>query len=153
MGGGGQQSRLFSEVREKRGLAYGASSSLRVYKRAALLVMSTASANERVAEAIRVIKTELARLRVDGPTEPELADAKTYLTGALSLALDSSGAIAVLLHSMQVDNLSPDHLTKRAALIAAVKIDDVRRLARRLLRDEALVTVVVGKPVGVTADP
>ena len=153
LGGGGQQSRLFSEVREKRGLAYGASSSLRVYKRAALLVMSTASANERVAEAIRVIKTELARLRVDGPTEQELADAKTYLTGALSLALDSSGAIAGLLHSMQIDNLSPDHLTKRAALIAAVKIDDVRRLARRVLRDDALLTVVVGKPVGITADP
>ena len=52
LGGGGQQSRLFTEVREKRGLAYGASSSLRVYKRAALLVMSTASANERVAEAL-----------------------------------------------------------------------------------------------------
>lgn len=153
LGGGGQQSRLFTEVREKRGLAYGASSSLRVYKRAALLVMSTASANERIAEALRVVKAELARLRVDGPTEQELADAKTYLAGALALSLDSSGAIAGLLHSMQVDGLAPDHLTKRAALIAAVKIDDVRRLARRLLRDEALITVVVGKPVGVTADP
>ena len=153
LGGGGQQSRLFSEVREKRGLAYSASSSLRVYKRAALLVISTASANERVAEALRVVKAELARLRVDGPTEQELADAKTYLAGALALSLDSSGAIAGLLHSMQVDGLAPDHLTKRAALIAAVKIDDVRRLARRVLRDEALTTVVVGKPVGVTADP
>ena len=153
LGGGGQQSRLFSEVREKRGLAYGASSSLRVYKRAALLVISTASANERVAEALRVVKAELARLRVDGPTEQELADAKTYLAGALALSLNSSGAIAGLLHSMQVDNLAPDHLTKRADLIAAVKIDDVRRLARRLLRDEALTTVVVGKPVGVTSDP
>ena len=128
LGGGGQQSRLFTEVREKRGLAYGASSSLRVYKRAALLVMSTASANERVAEALRVVKAELARLRVDGPTEQEIADAKTYLAGALALSLDSSGAIAGLLHSMQVDGLAPDHLTKRAALIAAVKIDDVRRL-------------------------
>jgi zinc protease len=153
LGGGGQQSRLFTEVREKRGLAYGASSSLRVYKRAALLVMSTASANERVAEALRVVKAELARLRVDGPTEQEIADAKTYLAGALALSLDSSGAIAGLLHSLQVDNLAPDHLTKRAALIAAVKIDDVRRLARRLLRDEALTTVVVGKPVGITSDP
>ncbi len=153
LGGGGQQSRLFSEVREKRGLAYGASSSLRTYKRAALLVVSTASANERIAEALRIVKAELARLRVDGPTEQELADAKTYLAGALALSLDSSGAIAGLLHSMQVDNLAPDHLTKRAALIAAVKIDDVRRLARRVLRDEALTTVVVGKPVGVTADP
>lgn len=153
LGGGGQQSRLFHEVREKRGLAYGASSSLRTYKRAALLVVSTASANERIAEAIRVVRGELARLRTDGPTEQELADAKTYLAGALALSLDSSSAIAGLLHSLQVDNLTPDHLTKRAALIAAVKIDDVRRLARRLLRDEVLTTVVVGKPVGVTSDP
>jgi zinc protease len=153
LGGGGQQSRLFHEVREKRGLAYGASSSLRVYKRAALLVISTASANERVGEAIRVVRAELARLRLEGPTEPEMADAKTYLAGALALSLDSSGAIAGLLHSMQADNLAPDHLTKRGALIAAVKIDDVRRLARRLLRDEAVTTVVVGKPVGITADP
>ena len=50
-------------------------------------------------------------------------------------------------------NLTPDHLTRRAALIAAVKIDDVRRLARRVLRDDVLTTVVVGKPVGITADP
>jgi zinc protease len=153
LGGGGQQSRLFHEVREKRGLAYSVSSSLRTYKRAALLVVSTASANERIAEAIRVVRNELARLRTDGPTEQELADAKTYLTGALALSLDSSSAIAGLLHSLQVDGLSPDHLTKRAALIAAVKIDDVRRLARRVLRDEVLTTVVVGKPAGIAADP
>ena len=54
---------------------------------------------------------------------------------------------------MQVDNLPPDHLTRRAALIGAVKIDDVRRVARRLLRDEAMTTVVVGKPVGVVSEP
>ena len=99
------------------------------------------------------MRTELARLRTDGPTETEFADAKTYLTGALALALDSSSSVAGLLHSMQVDNLLPDHLTRRAALIGAVKIDDVRRLARRLLHDEAMTTIVVGKPVGVTIDP
>jgi zinc protease len=153
LGGGGQQSRLFHEVRERRGLAYGVSSSLRVYKRAALLVVSTASANERVAEAIRVVRAELARLRTEGPSEQELADARTYLTGALALSLDSSGAIAGLLHSLQVDNLSPDHLTRRGQLIAAVKLEDVRRIARRVLRDELLTTVVVGKPVGVASDP
>jgi zinc protease len=153
LGGGGQQSRLFSEVREKRGLAYGVSSGLRVYRKAALLVISTASANERVAEAIRVVRAELARLRTEGPTEQEFTDAKTYLTGALALSLDSSSAIASLLHSMQVDNLPPDHLTRRAALIGAVKIDDVRRMARRLLHDETMTTIVVGKPVGIVADP
>jgi len=153
LGGGGQQSRLFNEVREKRGLAYSVSSGLRTYKSAALLVISTGSANERVAEAIRVIKAEMVRLRNDGITEQELTDAKTYLTGALALSLDSSGSIASLLHSMQVDGLSPDHLTRRGALIAAVKLEDVRKMARRLLRDEALTTVVVGKPVGVTPEP
>ncbi len=153
LGGGGQQSRLFNEVREKRGLAYGVSSGLRTYRRAALLVVSTASANERVAEAIRIIRAELARLRSDGITEQELTDAKTFLSGALALSLDSSGSIASLMQSLQIDGLSPDHLTRRAALIGAVKLEDVRRVARRLLRDEAMTTVVVGKPVGVVSDP
>ena len=151
--GGGQQSRLFNEVRGKRGLAYGVSSGLRPYKRAALLVISTASANERVAEAIRVIRANLVRLRDDGITEREFADAKTYLRGALALSLDSSGSVAGLMQSLQVDGLSPDHLVRRDALIDAVKLDSVRRMARRLLRDEAMTTVVVGKPVGVVSDP
>ncbi len=153
LGGGGQQSRLFHEVRDKRGLAYGVSTALRTYKRAALMVISTASANERVAEAIRIIRAEFVRLRTEGITEQELADAKTYLNGALALSLDSSGSVASLLQSLQIDGLPPDHMTRRAALINAVKLDDVRRMARRLLRDEAMTTVVVGKPVGVTADP
>ena len=153
LGGGGQQSRLFNEVREKRGLAYSVSSGLRTYKRAALLVMSTGSANERIAQALEVIRAEMSRMRNDGVTEAELTDAKTYLTGALALSLDSSASIAGLLHSMQIDGLSPDHLTRRAALIAAVTLDDVRKVARHLLRDDALTTVVVGKPVGVTQEP
>ena len=153
LGGGGQQSRLFNEVREKRGLAYGASSGLRTYKRAALLVVSTASANERVADAIRVVRAEIARMRTEGVTEQELADAKTYLSGALALSLDSSGSVASLMHSLQVDGLSPDHLVRREALIAAVKIDSVRRVARRLLREETMTTIVVGKPVGVVSEP
>ncbi|MCF8533758.1 MAG: insulinase family protein [Reyranella sp.] len=153
LGGGGQQSRLFNEVREKRGLAYGVSSGLRTYKRAALLVLSTASANERVGEAIRIVRAEMARMRTDGVTERELADAKTYLTGALALSLDSSGSIAGLLQSLQVDGLAPEHLMRRAALISAVKLEDVRQIARRLLRDEAMTTVVVGKPVGVVSEP
>lgn len=153
LGGGGQQSRLFNEVREKRGLTYGVSSGLRTYKRAALLVVSTASANERVADAIRVVRAELARMRTEGITEQELADAKTYLSGALALSLDSSGSVASLMHSLQVDGLSPDHLVRREALIAAVKIDSVRRVARRLLREETMTTIVVGKPVGVVSEP
>jgi len=143
--GGGMQSRLFTEVREKRGLAYGVSSSPRVYRKAALFRISTASATERTPEAIRVIRSELVRLRTDGVTEQELAEAKTYLTGSLALSLDSSGSIAGLLHGMQIDGLARDHLDKRAALIAAVKAEDVLRVAQRVLREDQITTVVVGR--------
>lgn len=151
--GGGQQSRLFTEVRERRGLAYSISTGLRTATKAALLTISTANANEHVAEALRLIRLELARLRSEPVGAEELADAKTYLSGSLALSLDSSGAIAGLLHSLQVDRLPRDILDKRAGLIAAVTAEDINRVARRLLRDEAITTVVVGKPTGVVSDP
>jgi zinc protease len=151
--GGGQQSRLFTEVREKRGLAYSVSAGIRTYRKAALMVISSGSANEKVAETLRIIHSELARLRDDGVSEPELADAKTYLSGSLALSLDSSGAIAGLMQSLQLDGLPRDHLDRRPALIGAVKLEDVRRVARRVLREEAMTTVVVGKPVGLPAEP
>jgi len=148
--GGGQQSRLFGEVREKRGLAYSISSALRGQRQLSLLVISTGTAGERVADSLRVIKAELVRIR-EGVTEQELAEAKTYLSGSLALQLDSSAAVASLLHGLQVDGQPRDYLDRRAALIAAVKAEDVRRVARRILRDEAMTTIVVGKPAGAPA--
>jgi len=153
LGGSGLGSRLSTEVREKRGLTYGVTSGLRLYKKASLLVISTASANEKVAEAITLIHGEMARMRTDLVTPQELADAKTYLTGALPVSLDSSGSVANLLYSLQVDGLPRDHLDRRSALIGAVTAEDVRRVANRLLRDDNAVTVVVGKPVGLSAEP
>ena len=148
--GGGQQSRLFSEVREKRGLAYSVSSALRSQRKASLLVVATGSAGEKVANSLRVIKSELVRLR-EGVTDQELAEAKTYLSGSLALLLDSSGSVANLLHTLQVDRQPRDYLDRRAALIGAVKAEDVRRVARRILREEAMTTVVVGRPAGTTS--
>lgn len=148
--GGGQQSRLFSEVREKRGLAYSVSSALRTQHKASLLVIATGTAGERVADSLRIIKSELVRIR-EGVTDRELADAKTYLSGSLALLLDSSGAVANLLHGLQVDRQPRDYLDRRAALIGAVKAEDVRRVARRILREEAMTTIVVGKPATATA--
>lgn len=150
--GGGQQSRLFNEVREKRGLAYSISAGLREQQKAGLLVVSTGSANERVMDSLKIIRTELARMR-DGATDQELADARTYLSGSLALSLDSSSAIANLVHGMQVDRLPPDYLDRRAAVIGAVTAEGVSRVARRLLREETMTTVVVGQPVGLVGDP
>jgi zinc protease len=153
LGGSGLGSRLSIEVREKRGLTYGVTSGLRLFRKASLMVISTASANEKVAEAVKLIHAEMARMRTDLVTPQELADAKTYLSGALPVSLDSSGSVANLLYSMKIDDLPRDHLDKRSALIGAVTAEDVRRVAKRLLRDDNAVTVVVGKPVGISAEP
>ena len=82
LGGGGFESRLMTEVREKRGLTYGIYSYLQDRDDAQVWVGSVASANDRVAEAMTVIKDEWARISHDGVTEDELINAKTYLTGA-----------------------------------------------------------------------
>jgi zinc protease len=151
LGGGGFSGRLMNEVREKRGLAYGAYSRLSPYRQAGILVASAGTANERVAETIKIMREQLALMANEGITEAEAADAKTYLNGALALSLDSTGSIAGLLLTMQTDGLSPEHLTRRKALIDRVTLDDVKRMAQRILREDLSVTVVVGRPQGVTA--
>jgi zinc protease len=151
LGGGGFAGRLMNEVREKRGLAYGAYSWLSPYRQGGLLVAMVGTANERVAQSLQIVREQLALMARDGVTETELANAKTYLKGSLALTLDSTGSIASLLHSMQVDGLSPDHLVRRNELIDRVTLDDVERIARRILRPDASVTVVVGHPQGVAA--
>ena len=151
LGGGGFNSRLMNEVRDRRGLAYGASSRLTYYAKGGVLTASVATMNERVAESISIIRAQFDSMAKDGITDRELTEAKQYLVGSLALTLDSTGSIAGLLHQMQVDGLTPDHLTRRKELIEKVTADDVRRVARRLLREDALTVVIVGQPVGLKA--
>ncbi len=151
LGGGGFNSRLMNEVRDRRGLAYGASSRLSYYAQGGVFTASVATMNQRIAESIKIMREQFDLMAKDGVTERELAEAKQYLVGSLALSLDSTAAIAALLHQMQVDSLAPDQLTQRKELIEKVTADDVRRVARRLLREDALTIVVVGQPVGLTA--
>ncbi len=139
---------------KKRGLAYSVSSALRSQRNASLLVVATGSAGEKVPDSLRVIKAELVRIR-EGVTDQELAEARTYLSGSLALLLDSSSSVANLLHTLQVDRQPRDYLDRRAALIGAVKAEDVRRVARRILREAAMTVVVVGKSTSApaTAEP
>ncbi|OAN52369.1 zinc protease [Paramagnetospirillum marisnigri] len=148
LGGGGFASRLTEEVREKRGLAYSVYSYLSPLRHAGLIVGGVATENSRFKESLDLIKAEFRRMRETGPTETELANAKTYLNGSFPLQLDSTEAVAGLLVQMQMDQLPPDFLDRRAALIEAVGMDDVKRAAARLLDPETLTFVVVGKPAG-----
>ena len=146
LGGGTFTSRLFDEVREKRGLAYGVDSSLVTHEYASGLVISTATRSDRAAEALAVIRDTVRRMAEQGPTEAELAAAKKYVIGSYALNnLDSSNAIAATLLSLQEQKLGIDYMDRRAALIEAVTLDQVKAVAAKLLTAEPAV-LVIGPP-------
>jgi zinc protease len=150
LGGGGFNSRLMEEVREKRGLAYSVYTYLQSYKNASVYLGGVATKNDAVKTSLEVIRKELERMATDGPTEQELADAKSYLTGSYALRFDSSGKIASQLLGIQIEDLGIDYVDKRNGLVEAVTIADVRRVAKRLLQPGNLIVTIVGKPEGLT---
>ncbi len=151
LGGGGFSSRLYEEVREKRGLAYSVYSYLSPLTAGAVYGGGVSTANARVAESLAVIRAEWTRMRDNGIAADELRDAKTYLTGSFALRFSSTDAIARMLVGMQYNELGIDHLDRRNALIEAVTQADVNRVARELLAPEKLTVVVVGAPENVEA--
>jgi zinc protease len=150
LGGGSFTSRLYREVREKRGLAYGVSDNLIWLNHTALLIGSTATRADATGQTIEIIEGEIRRLADDGPTEEEFDKAKTYLKGSFALGLDTSNRIASQLVQMQLDKLGIDYVERRAGLIDAVTMADAKRVAKRLL-DNGLLVTVVGRPEGVTS--
>jgi zinc protease len=150
LGGGSFSSRLYREVREKRGLAYGVSDSLVWFKRAAVVLGGTATQADRTGDALAIIEAETKRMAEEGPTAEELAAAKSFLKGSYALSLDTSAKIAAQLTQIQLDNLGVDYIQRRGALIDAVTIADAKRVAKRLYGGGMLVTVA-GRPKGLTS--
>jgi len=153
LGGGGFTSRLYDEIREKRGLAYSIGSYLYPTRHAGLLRGYGGTANKRVGETLKVLKSEWWRMADKGVDGKTLKDAKTYLIGSYPLRFTSSGNIAAILVSMQLENLGIDFLDRRNSLVAGVSLNDVNAMAKRLLDPDNLVIVVVGSPEGVTSTP
>jgi zinc protease len=150
LGGGSFTSRLYQEVREKRGLAYGVSEHLVWLRATAVMIGGTATAAERTGDALKIVEQQIKRMAEQGPTAAELAAAKSYLKGAYALTLDTSTKIAAQLNEVQVDDLGIDYMQRRGALIDAVTIEDAKRVAKRLYGG-GMLTTVVGKPKGVTS--
>ncbi|MBZ9963304.1 M16 family metallopeptidase [Mesorhizobium sp. BR1-1-2] len=147
LGGGTFTSRLFQEVREKRGLAYSVNSSLINQDHADALIVTTGTRSDRAAETLGIVRDVVRRLAEDGPTEAELAATKKYLIGAYAISnLDSSSAIAATLVELQVDDLGIDYIQRRTGLINAVTLDQVKAAAKKLLSAEPTI-MVVGPPL------
>lgn len=150
LGGGSFTSRLYDEVREKRGLVYGVYSYLLGMRHTALFITTTQTGADATREALELIERETKRMITDGPTEEELAKARDYLKGSYALNFDTSSKIASMLLQIQLDDLGIDYIDKRNAMMDAVTLGDVRRAARRLATGGMLVTVV-GQPKGLTS--
>jgi zinc protease len=146
LGGGGFASRLMEEVREKRGLAYSVYSYLQPYQHASVFAGGVATKNEQIGKSLEVIRAELKRMADEGPTPKELENAKKYLTGSYALRFDTNSKIASQLIAIMQDDLGIDYVDKRNAQVDAVTLDDVKRVAKQLLRPEDLIVTIVGKP-------
>jgi zinc protease len=151
LGGGSFTSRLYSEVREKRGLAYSVYSYLLPLDAAALFMGGTQTRADKANEAVGLIEAEIKRLAEQGPTSDELEKSKSYLKGSYALGFDTSTKIAGQLVQLQVDDLGIDYWDRRNGLIDAVTLEDVKRVADRLLNGGVLFTVVGRTQTSATA--
>ena len=150
LGGAGQDSRLMTEVREKRGLTYGVGTTLLPMDYGELIMGQVKSDNTKMAQAVEVIQEEWSKVAADAITEQELTDAKTYLTGAYALRFDGNAPIARIMVGMQMIDLPPSYVTDRNDQVMAVTREDIRRVAKRIYQPENLRFIVVGQPLGLT---
>ena len=148
LGGGVFSARLFREVREKRGLAYSVHSQLVNYDHADLFSGGTSTKNERALESLSVIEDEIRQLAEEGPTEEELDKARKYLIGSYALRFDTSTKIAGNLAHLQIEDYPVEFLDERNGHIAAVTLEDTKRVAKRLFLGKKLLVAAAGRPTG-----
>jgi predicted Zn-dependent peptidase len=140
--GGGPSSRLFQEVRERRGLAYSVYSYGAHYSDAGTFCVTAGCLPGRLDEVLEVVRAELARLAADGITEEELARGKGQLRGGLVLGLeDSSSRMSRIAKAELLYDELPS-IEDIIGRIDAVTLDDVHVLARELFGQPQTLAVV-----------
>ena len=152
LGGGGLSSRLYKEVREKRGLAYSVYDALLWMDHSALFIGNTATRFDRAGETIAAVEQEIRRIAEDGPTQQELDEAKSYINGSQMLALDTSSKLAQAMLQYQLDKMPIDYIEKRSEIVNAVTLDDAKKAAKQLW-SQGLLTAVVGRTTQAAAEP
>jgi zinc protease len=142
LGGGSFSSRLYEEIREKRGLAYSVGTGLAAYDNAGAYIAAAATRADGAQTAINVMTDEISRFAAEGPTEEELEQAKAYLIGNYALRFDDSRKIARQLISIQLDQLGIDYVDRRNELVKAASLEDVKRAAERVFAGEPTIVTV-----------
>jgi len=146
IGGGGFASKLMEEVREKRGLAYSVYTYVYPYQHASIFSGGVATRNDMMGTSLDIIREELQKMANGEVSQTDLDNAKSYLIGSYPLRFDTNAKIASQLLGLRMDGFGPDYVDTRNAKIAAVTLDDLKRVAKRLLNTQNLIVTVVGKP-------
>jgi predicted Zn-dependent peptidase len=142
--GGSMSSRLFQNVREKRGLAYTVYSGMSAYRDTGSTVVYAGCANEQVEALIDVVVAELRALKREAPPAEELTRACDHLKGSLMLGLESTSSRMAHLARQEIYFDRYFALDETLAAIDAVTGEDVRRVACDLFADDGLSAAVVG---------
>ena len=142
----GLMGRLGANVRDRQGLAYYAYSSIGSGRVTSVWHANAGVDPGNIERAIDGIREELERLRTNGVTEQELADAKSYLTGSTPLAIESLGGVVGLLESIEEHNLGLDYLERYPGIINALTQDDLLRAAQHHLDPERLAIGIARPP-------
>jgi predicted Zn-dependent peptidase len=146
--GGGMSSRLFQEIRERRGKAYTVYSFLSSYLDAGYFGVYVGTSAEWLREVVDVIRTELERVARDGLGAPELARVKQQMKGSMLLGLETSDSRMSRIAKNEIYFGRDVPIEEVAARIDAVANDEIVAVARRLFRPGGLALTVLGDPKG-----
>jgi len=140
--GSGQNGRLFQEIRAKRGLSYGAYSTLGARVDGGLLSASTQTKNESAAEVVGLVLAEFDRLRAEAVADQEVTDRETFLTGGFSRSIETTGGLGGFLADAVTYGLPLEEIETYPAKINATTPDRVMAAAQAVSSDRAYVVVV-----------
>lgn len=142
--GGGSSSRLYTRVREERGLAYNVYAQYSTVRLGGYFLVELQSENARVREALTVVREELVRLRRARVSEEELGRARSYLIGSFPLRMDTAADVSDLLISIERFDLGLDYPARFSRAVSSVTADDVLRAVRTHWDPDGMSLAVVG---------
>ena len=142
--GRGMSSRLFKEVRERRGLAYSVGSSVSRHHDTGVLAVSAGVAPQNVDETLKVVLDELFKLANEPVPEDELTRARDYTIGSFRLSLETTISLTQWTGENLIATGEIEGIDEVVDIVRAVTADDIQRIARRLIRRDNIAMALVG---------
>lgn len=146
LGGNGLVSQLAQEIREKRGLAYGAYSAFSPMRQAGPFLINLQTRNDQADTALQVAQTTLREFTANGPSAEALEEARQNITGGFALDLAGNGKLASALGLIAFYGLPLDYLQNYIGTINSITLEQVKHAWQRHVQPDQMITVIVGGP-------